>query len=219
MKSLGVIFDMDGVLVDSYRAHYESWRRLAAEQGCRFTEQDFARSFGRTSREILAECWQARLAPEQIAAGDDRKEELYRQIILADFPEMPGIRDLVRALHEAGFALAVGSSGPKANVEVAMQGLGLGELFTAIVTGQDVTRGKPDPEVFLTAAGRLGLPPRRCAVVEDAVAGIQAAKAAGMAAIALTGTATREQLSAADLVVDRLTELSPRHVAELIGAR
>ncbi len=218
MPSQAVIFDVDGVLVDSYRAHYQSWRLLAAEMGAEFGEAAFARSFGRTSREILAEHWPVKLTEAQIAPADDRKEALYRRIILAEFPEMPGARGLLRSLAAAGFALAVGSSGPKANIDAAMKGLGTGELFGAVVSGEDVHRGKPDPEVFLLAAERLGVPPGRCAVVEDAPAGIEAANRAGMTAIALTGTATGEQLAAAALVVDRLDELTPDRIADLICA-
>ena len=216
MNGLGVIFDMDGVLVDSYRAHFESWRRLADEQGCTFTEADFVATFGRTSREILTECWPADLPAEQVSAADDRKEALYRQAIREEFPEMPGARDLVRALHAAGFALAVGSSGPRANIDVCVAGLDLPGLFSAIITREDVTRGKPEPEVFLVAADRLGVPPARCAVVEDAPAGIEAANRAGMTSIALTGTATADALADADLIVASLAELTPARIAELI---
>jgi beta-phosphoglucomutase len=218
-KALAVIFDMDGVLVDSYHAHFESWLALARLCGFEFTEQDFATTFGRTSRDIIAHFWGAGLPEQRIAEMDARKEALYRDIIARDFPAMDGARELIGALHEAGFRLAVGSSGPPENIEVTMQGLGLPDCFSATVTGQDVTRGKPDPQVFLTAAERLGVPPGRCAVVEDAPAGVEAANRAGMASVALTGTALRDKLAHADLVIDSLRELSPGVVAELIGRK
>ena len=134
---------------------------------------------------------------------------------------MPGAVELIDVLHEAGFALGVGSSGPPENIALTLEMLGRAENFAAVVTGIDVTRGKPDPQVFLLAAERLGLAPQACAVVEDAPQGIEAANRAGMASIALTGTATREALSHADLVVDRLDELTPQRIGELIegGAR
>jgi len=212
-----VIFDMDGVLVDSYRAHFESWLALAREEGSTFTEEDFAATFGRTSRDIIANLWGEGLGDERIAEMDARKEAAYREIIAEDFPEMPGAGELVRALHEAGFLLAVGSSGPPENVAVAMAGLGLPDCFAATVTGREVTRGKPDPEVFLKAAGKLAVPPGRCAVVEDAPAGVEAANRADMASVALTGTAPREDLAGADLVVDSLRELTPDRLDRLIG--
>ncbi len=213
---LAVIFDMDGVLVDSYRAHLESWRMMAREYGVEMTDRQFAVTFGRTSRDIIAHFWGDGLAEDRIAEMDGRKETLYRRIIAADFPEMDGARDLVATLHADGFRLAVGSSGPPENVRVAIDGLGLPECFDAAVTGMDVTRGKPDPQVFLLAAGKLGIDPSCCAVVEDAPAGIEAARRAGMVAIAITGTAPREKLADADLIVDSLAELSPAAIADLI---
>lgn len=215
MDSVAVIFDMDGVLVDSYHAHYESWRLLAADSGLEYAERQFAATFGRTSREILAENWPVSLTDEQIAVADACKEELYRQIIRADFPEMPGAADLLRSLHAAGFALAIGSSGPRANIDVVVERLGAHGLFGAVVCGQDVHRGKPDPEVFQLAAAKLGAPPHRCVVVEDAPAGVEAANRARMTAIAITGTATRAQLAAAAWVVDTLAEITPQAIDAL----
>ena len=216
----GVIFDMDGVLIDSYHPHFESWRMVAAETGLAMTEQEFATTFGRTSREIIAHFWgEGFKSDAEIAAIDGRKEALYRQLIHANFPAMAGVRELLTGLHAAGFALAVGSSGPPENVQVVMEALGCPQFFSATVTGMDVQRGKPDPQVFLLAAQRLALPPNRCAVVEDAIAGVRAARAAGMAAIAITGTAAREQLAPlADRVIDSLTELTPAEIAALIDA-
>ncbi|GAG50504.1 unnamed protein product, partial [marine sediment metagenome] len=173
-------------------------------------------TFGRTSRDIIAHFWFEGLAEDRIAEMDARKEGLYRRIIAGDFPAMDGARELIRALHHAGFKLAVGSSGPPENVEVTMNGLGMGECFSATVTGVDVTRGKPDPQVFLIAAERLGAEPVCCAVVEDAPAGVEAANRAGMASVALTGTAPREKLADADLIVDCLRELSPQVIQRLI---
>lgn len=181
-----VIFDVDGVLVDSYDAHLASWQRLARETGVRFTESDFARTFGRTSADIIRECWPPSDHEEtRIRALDDRKEALYREIVSADFPAMPGARELIGALAEAGFRLAAGSSGPPENVQLALDRLGVAARFDAMVTGRDVERGKPDPQVFLVASERVGVAPDRCVVVEDAPAGIMAACRAGMAAFGL----------------------------------
>jgi len=220
MNTPGVIFDMDGVLVDSYRAHFESWRRMAAEHGLAMTEDQFASVFGRTSRDIVAHFWGQGLTDRQIAAMDDRKEAIYREIIGADFPEMDGAHELLADLRSAGFRLAIGSSGPPANIAVVLGRLGGPGVVDATVNGMEVTRGKPDPQVFLLAAGKLSLPPGSCAVVEDAVAGVQAARAAGMAAVAVTGTTPRGRLALlAGLVVDSLRELAPQRFEELIDSR
>ncbi|MGA2796886.1 MAG: HAD family phosphatase [Thermoguttaceae bacterium] len=212
------IFDMDGVLVDTYHAHFQSWLMMAERAGLSFTEAEFAPTFGRTSREIIAHFWgQGRYDDAQIAALDAEKEAAFREIIGKDFPAMPGVHKLLTDLFIADWRLAVGSSGPPENVELILDRLGKGDLFSAIVTGMDVTRGKPDPQVFLLAAERLGVPPSRCVVIEDAQPGIAAAQAAGMAAVGLVSTGrTREELAAADLVVKSLAEISPRALGELI---
>ncbi|MBN2473830.1 MAG: HAD family phosphatase [Pirellulales bacterium] len=220
-SSYAVIFDMDGVLVDTYHAHYRSWLAMAEPQGLSFTEAEFAPTFGRTSREIIATFWgDGRFNDEEIALLDDRKEAAFRKIVEADFPAMPGATELLRDLHGAGFKLAVGSSGPPENIELVIDRLAARSLFDAIVTGMDVNRGKPDPQVFLIAAERLGVAPRRCAVVEDAPAGVEAANAAGMVSIGLTSTGrTAESLAAADRVVGSLAELSAGFFQEVIARR
>jgi HAD superfamily hydrolase (TIGR01509 family) len=127
--------------------------------------------------------------------------------------------ELIDALAAAGFQLAVGSSGPPENVALTLEKLGRADRFAAAVTGADVTRGKPDPQVFLLAAERLDAPPERCAVIEDAAAGIEAANRAGMTSIAVLGTTTREKLVHAKLTVESLHELSPQRIADLVRLR
>lgn len=216
-----VIFDMDGVLVDSYQAHWQSWQFMAHELGRGLTEAQFVKTFGRTSREIIAEHWGAdSLTTEEIAVFDHRKEALYREIVEQAFPAMDGAAELLRALHAAGFGLAVGSSGPPENVTLAVRHLQAETLFHVLVTGRDVRKGKPDPEVFLTAAAKLGVRPEGCAVIEDAPVGIAAANAAGMASIALLSTGhTAESVEEARLIVRSLRELSPDRIAGLIAER
>ena len=213
-----VIFDVDGVLIDSYAPHYQSWREIAAGYGVDYTEAMFVVGFGRTSREIVAEQWnRTDLTAEQIREIDDAKEAAYRRIVATDFPAMPGAHDLAAALHAAGFKVAVGSSGPPENVDLAIEKLGLAPYLGGKVTGRDVTRGKPDPQVFLIAAEKLGVPPARCAVVEDAPAGVAAAKAAGMACVGFPSTGrTRADVAAADHIISSLADLTPDTFRRLI---
>lgn len=214
-----VIFDVDGVLVDSYQAHLRSWVLMAREHGRVLTEEKFATTFGQTSREIIARFWGPELDDLAREALDARKEAIYRDLVQAEFPAMDGAVELVDALAAAGFRLAVGSSGPPENIELALERLGRRSAFQAMVTGRDVTRGKPDPQVFQLAAGRLRVPAAACVVVEDAPVGIAAARAAGMASVALTGTAPAERLCEADLVVASLRELGPERMADLLARR
>jgi beta-phosphoglucomutase len=215
-----VIFDVDGVLVDSYQAHFRSWKAVAAADDVDVTEAGFARTFGQTSRDIIRQLWQRTdLDDARIRQLDDDKEARYREIIAQDFPAMDGAVELIDALHADGIKLAAGSSGPPANVELALRELGRRAAFTAAVTGMEVSRGKPDPEVFLRAAQRLGAWPSRCLVVEDAPAGIQAATAAGMAAVALLSTGRTEsdfRDVRPSLLVRSLRELTPERLGRVV---
>ena len=217
MADKGVIFDMDGVLVDSYEAHYESWKLLGEAHGLSMTRDEFSGTFGQTSRDIIRNLWGDAATEHEIPAWDAEKEALYREIIRRDFPAMDGASALLASLDAAGFALAVGSSGPPENVQAVIDCLPEAHRFEVRVTGMDVTRGKPDPQVFLLAASKLGLTSEQCIVVEDAVPGVLAGKAADMPVVAITGTADRQTLAAcADLVVDSLTELTPATFDQLL---
>ena len=212
---LGLIFDVDGVLVDSYWAHFKSWQIAAAEFGFAIAEDEFRQNFGRKSHETIAERWGDRLTVEQVSQFEHRKEAAYRDVIRDDFPAMDGARELIDSWHATGNLLAVASSGPPENIGIVLDQLARRDRFQAVITGADVTRGKPDPQVFLLAAQGLGLPAKRCAVIEDAPAGIAAAKAAGMLAIALVSTGhTRESLSDADHRVASLRDLMPQRIID-----
>lgn len=215
MTRIAVIFDVDGVLIDSYQAHFKSWLQMFGEHDESFTEEQFRKTFGRTSRDIIAALHGSDLSIAEMDAWDDRKEALYREIIRHEFPANDGAGELLDALHAAGFKLGVGSSGPPENIALTLECLRRAALFSAVVTRVDVTRGKPDPQVFQIAGERLGVPPEQCVVVEDAPAGIEAANRAGMASVALTGTATRAELAHAKLVVDSLCELTSERLRDL----
>lgn len=217
------IFDMDGVLVDSYHAHFESWQRVAAEEGVVYTEKEFAWSFGRTSREIIRGTWgRANLDEATITAIDTRKEALFREIIGRDFPVMDGARELLNELRLAGFRIAMGSSAPPENVALVLDRFGGPRTFDSVVNGMDVQRGKPDPQVFLLAAERAGVAPSHCVVVEDARPGIEAARRAGMASVALVSTGRSEddfRPVHPDLTVHSLRDLNLHIFTDLIARR
>lgn len=214
MSEYGVIFDMDGVLVDSYRAHYKSWQRVADEYDLTISEAAFVPTFGRTSREAVVQLWPERgFSKRQVTAIDLRKEVFFRKILAADFPVMAGALDLIDRLYEAGFRLAVGSSGPPENVSQVLDLLGQRTKFQAVITGKDVTQGKPHPQVFLTAAEQLGLSPKRCVVIEDAPLGIEAANAAGATSVALVHPYHNPAAFAhSDHRVNSLKELTPQKI-------
>lgn len=215
----GVIFDMDGVLVDSFQAHFESWQSLANEVGVTYSADAFHRTFGRTGREIIREEWGRTDWPlDHVDQLVDRKEVLYRDLVEREFPAMDGASDLIGSLAAAGSRIAIGSSGPRENVELAIERLAVRRL-AAWVTGHDVTRGKPDPEVFLKAADRMALAPGRCIVVEDSPPGIEAARRAGMACVGVISTGhTPADAVGAALAVRSLRELTPESLLSLLIA-
>jgi len=209
---------MDGVLIDSARPHWRSWQLLAEELGHELREDAFVETFGRQNRDIVP-LFFGHHDDDSIRRLGDRKEELYRELVRDRIPVMDGAIELVVACREAGFALGVGSSGPQENIDLALRGMHIEQHFAAVITARQVTRGKPDPQVFSLAASGIDVPTCRCAIVEDAPAGVDAALAAGATAIGLTGTHTREALSAAHHVVESLRDLSPQSIRELIECR
>jgi beta-phosphoglucomutase len=218
-ERVAVVFDVDGVLVDSYTPHYNSWLLLAEQRGWhRMTEAEFRGTFGQTSREVIATLSpEADLSVEEIAELDDHKEQLFRDLLQQEFKPVAGAAELIDALSEADISIAAGSSGPPENVFLVLEKLGRRDRFGAVVTGKDVSRGKPDPEVFELCAQQLGIPNNRCAVIEDAVVGVTAANRAGMLSIALVdGHRGWDDFQHADRRVRGLAELNPEKIREWI---
>ena len=215
MPISAVIFDMDGVLSDSAEAHLDSWRLLARELGRQVTEQQFAASFGRQNRDIIPLLFGDGLGADRVRELSHHKEALYRDLVRGQVRAVDGAVDLVRRCHQAGMKLAVGSSAPRQNIDLGLDELGIAVCFEVIVHDGDVSRGKPDPQVFQIAARRLQVAPAQCAVIEDAPSGIEAALAAGMTVIGLTTHHPAERLSGAHRVVDRLDVLLPAAIAAM----
>ena len=204
-----VIWDVDGVLVDSYDAHFKSWQKIAEARGVSYTEEDFLSGFGKTSREHLKENFGAGMTDDQIAEIEAEKEADYRDSVTENFPGMPGARELIGELKGADFKIALATSGPAANLMLAVRMLKLQPFLSTVVSGADVTKGKPDPEIFLKAAENAGVKAGRCVVVEDSRFGVEAAKAAGMACLGLLSTGhERSELDGADRVVESLEDLT-----------
>ncbi|HEY3243452.1 MAG TPA: HAD family phosphatase [Phycisphaerae bacterium] len=215
MTISGVIFDLDGVLIDSAEAHRASWRQLGREAGLAVTDAQFAATFGRQNRDIIPILLGHAVDDATLRRLSDRKEELYRELARGHLKIYPGALELIADCARAGLKLAIGSSTHPENIDLALEELGVRGQFAAIISSREVQRGKPDPQVFLLAAERLALEPSRCAVIEDAPDGIAAARAAGCATIGVTSHHPRAALAAADLIVDSLRELSAARISSL----
>ena len=227
---MGVIFDLDGVLVDTGWAHKQSWYDLAEKEGFSMSDEFFYSTFGMQNDQIipmlLEESCREHLArdsragrPQHVDRLSDWKEQRYREIIAEKLKLPAGVGELLEDLKENDFLLAVGTSAPKANLNLCLGRVQIRDYFDACVTGEEVVEGKPAPETFLKAARKLGLSPECCVVVEDAVQGVEAGNAAGMPVVAVTTTRNRADLSAADVIVDSLGELKAKNFASLLESQ
>jgi beta-phosphoglucomutase family hydrolase len=209
------IFDWDGVIIDSSRQHELSWKRLAREIGKLLPEGHFNAGFGRKNEFIIPNLLNWEHDPAEVRRLSLRKEALYREIIREQGLEpLPGVRTWLERLDGAGIPRAIGSSTHRENIEVSLDVLGLRRFFHQIVTAEDVNHGKPDPEVFLTAAAKIAMAPDRCVVFEDAHVGIEAAHRAGMRVIAVASTNPIEDLGKADRAVHSLDELEVGEISK-----
>ncbi len=216
LAPFGAIFDWDGVIIDSGKLHARSWQLLAAELGQVVAPDSFIRGFGMKSERIVREIHQWASGPAEVSQLTNRKEALYRELVAqGDIAPLPGVVEWLRRLSDAGIPCAVASSTSRQNIDAVLHRIGLKEAFLEIVSAEDVVQGKPNPEVFLKAAERLGITPARSVVFEDAHVGIEAAHAAAMKVVAVATTHPLEELLDADLVVRRLDELSVEQVAAL----
>jgi beta-phosphoglucomutase family hydrolase len=212
-RKRGAIFDWDGVIINSAEHHEVSWERIAAEIGKALPEGHFKAGFGMKNEMIIPELLKWETDVEAIRHLSLRKEAIYREVVLErGIVALPGVENWLRTLREAGIPCVIASSTHRENITTTLGVLGLESFFQAIVTAEDVKRGKPDPEVFLTAAQRIGVEGQGGIVFEDALVGIAAAHAAHMRVVAVATTNPREALAHADRVVDRLDELTVEQV-------
>lgn len=212
-----VLWDMDGTLIDSAELHWISWRNTLADEGITITHDQFLSSFGQRNDSILPQWLGAAATPERMEKIGNAKEELYRHLIRRDgISPLPGVADWIQRLHQQGWLQAVASAAPRANIDAVLEALSATHIFQAIVSAEDVHRGKPDPEVYLVAASRVSVPPERCIVVEDAVAGIEGARRAGMRSI---GVSRNGHQLFADVVVQSLDLLDSDAFEVLLEAR
>ncbi|MEX2580352.1 MAG: HAD-IA family hydrolase [Verrucomicrobiales bacterium] len=213
LDPIGVIFDLDGVVIDSHDQHRLSWFRLADEIGEPLSDEQFKESFGMRNEKCIPDVfgWTRPGERDRIRELGERKETIYRELLReTPLEPLPGVVALLVSLQEAEIPFSLGSSTARKNIEVCFATTGLDAFFGDRYTGaEDVSRGKPHPDVFLAAAGQIDRRPADCLVIEDAHVGVEAALAGGMKAIAVTTTHLRETFvgTGAVRIVDSLEEL------------
>jgi len=212
------IWDMDGVIADTAPYHFKAWREVFQKRGVNFTEEDFKRNFGQRNDTIIRNTLGGSISPSEVDVVASEKEENFRRRIGQNVKPLPGAVELIRLLKERGVKIAIASSAPVENIQLVSRRLGINNYFQAIVWGREVIEGKPSPQGFLLAAKKLEVEPKNCVVIEDAIAGVTAAKRAGMKCLAVTNTHSRMSLMEADLVVDTLEAISVDDLAGLFNS-
>ena len=200
-----VIWDLDGTLIDSSHYHWEAWQAVMEAENFSLTYEEYVADFGKRNDEILRGRLGADLPDDFIARVSRAKEEVYRSLIRTKGLELlPGAAYWLERLKTEGWLQALATSAPRGNIDAVFAALGLEKFFDATISSEEVKAGKPEPDVFLAAAANLDVAPRDCIVIEDAPAGLEAARRAGMKSI---GVLTTHPELNADLVAPRLDQL------------
>ena len=208
-SALGALFDWDGIVIDSSAQHERSWEQLAQEIHQPLPDDSFRRGFGMKNQAIIPNILGWSQEPQEIEQLGQRKEEIYREMVLNEgIMPLPGVMSTLEFLQDRAVPCCIASSTPRQNIDFILDVIGVGQYFDAIVAAEDVSQGKPDPEVFLQSARRIKRPPGNCVVFEDALMGIQAGQAAGCKVIAVATTHSIGELGHADLALQSLDELS-----------
>ncbi|MFN0111100.1 MAG: HAD family hydrolase [Blastocatellia bacterium] len=184
-----VIWDLDGTLINSVDLHWEAWREVMAAENITISFDDFVADFGKRNDEIIRGRIDPRMSDAEVVRLADFKEETYRRFVRSKgLTLLPGAEHWLRKLRTDGWLQALGTSAPQGNVDAAFEALGIAELFDAVMSADFVKAGKPSPDVFLAAAAAMNIAPEHCIVVEDAPAGIEAARRAGMKSVGVLTT-------------------------------
>ena len=203
-----VLWDLDGVIADTGDYHYGAWQDVFGKKGVTFTKEDFMRHFGQRHDTIIKFALGDGLSPEEFDTVTEEKQQEYRRVVAENIRALPGAIELIKSLNNHNIKTAIASSAPVENIDIIIKGLKIQDSFQAIAHGTEVDEGKPSPQIFQLAAGKLNVEPGNCVVIEDAIAGVTAAKTAGMKCVAVTNSHPVDKLQKADLIVDSLEKVA-----------
>lgn len=216
MKEIGLIFDMDGVIVNNHQFHYMAWKKLGEKHGIEISPDYYRTSMnGRTIRELVQTVF-TNVPESDIGLLGDEKESTYRELYKDLITPNQGLIELLKLAKSQNIPMAVGTSAPLINVEFTIDRLNLRHYFADILDERAVTKGKPHPEIYMKCAAAISRPPSACIVFEDAVSGIQAGQAAGSKVVALATSHKREELEA-DLIIDDFVGFGMEQIREVLG--
>lgn len=203
-----VIFDLDGTILDNNAFHLKTWKQYLKDIGREMTDEEFNKHLnGRTNKDVVRYLYGEQSSDEEITRHTLAKESLYRKLYKPFIKPVEGLTELLAVLNQEGVPMAIATSGIKPNIEFMFENVPIKKYFKIVVDSSFISRGKPDPEIFLKAAEFLNMPPAECLVFEDAVVGINSAKAAGMRVIAIATTEPKQELKDADMIIDLYNEL------------
>ncbi|MBU1000032.1 HAD family phosphatase [Patescibacteria group bacterium] len=211
-----IIFDMDGVISDTLSIHCEAESKVLLRYGIQISPQEILSEFNAVPDRVMFKTLFKRFnCSFDLQKVEDEKWELFQELAKDKIQTIPGSLKFINILKKNGFILGLASSAPLRIINLVLETLRIREKFQAVVCTEEVKNGKPAPDIFLLAANKLKVNPRDCVVIEDAVKGIQAAKAAGMKCIAITTTHKKEELKKADKIIDSFEELSIKEIQDL----
>ncbi len=209
MSSVGVIFDMDGVIVDTNPYHKISLQQFCERYGFHLTDEELINKiYGRTNNEWIQNLF-GPLPKDRLFQLGEEKEAMFREIYKEVIKPLPGLEDFLKQLEALKIPKAIGTSAPRSNVDFVLEGTGLGKYFSVILDQSDVEHGKPNPEIYIKTAARLGIDPAQCLVFEDSLSGVEAAQRAGARVVGVTTTHTVAELAHTDLAIPDFTNLIP----------
>lgn len=218
-KFCAAIFDMDGVIADNMVYHTKAWEKFLQKYAPALEIGDVSSKYGMTNTDLMSFVLSRTLTPAEVERYGEEKEQYYRELYAADMTPLPGLVEFLKELRSAGMRAVVATSAPRTNADFLLDGLKLRPLFDAVIHAGHVTKGKPDPEIYLTAASRVGCRPDACAVFEDAMAGIEAGRRAAMTVIGVATTFPPEKLTGARLVIKDFREISVARLNELLVSK
>jgi beta-phosphoglucomutase family hydrolase len=202
-ETKALIFDLDGTLLDNNSFHRKTWEAYLKNMGKLISEEEFnAHINGRTNKDAVEYIYGRKMSEEESTKYTLEKEALYRQIYKSFIKPVPGLLNFLEILNQKNIPMAIATSGIQPNIDFMFENIPIKKYFKVIVNSSHITNGKPHPEIYLKTASLLNISPENCLVFEDAVVGINSAKAAGMKVIAVATTQTKEELSIADMIVD-----------------
>ncbi|MEM0941246.1 MAG: HAD family phosphatase [Bacteroidota bacterium] len=217
MNKIGLLFDMDGVIVDNHHYHFLSWQKLAEKYHMSITEEFYRNQMnGRTFTGIIEVMFRKEMPPNEARKIAYEKECIYRELYQEHLKPTDGLIPFLEEAKSKEIPMVVGTSAPEENVAFTLDGLDIRHYFEGVIDDKAVSKGKPDPEVYLNCANMIDRNPTCCIVFEDAVSGIKAGKTAGAKVIALATSHKREELDA-DLIVDNFTQINLEIIHQILN--